>query len=146
MNPTCALTFAADVKVPPITFNVVIVVAVGVSTPVEPAFQLTVPPLRFKTSDETFVQSDVINNPNYWSDYQTEAEEKAEQDKFEAEVVRAKRDALLNKYEWTVNSPDLTTAKQTEWKTYRQALRDLPDQSGFPWEADGMTWPTKPTS
>ena len=34
----------------------------------------------------------------------------------------------------------------TEWKTYRQALRDLPDQSGFPWEADGMTWPTKPTS
>ena len=52
----------------------------------------------------------------------------------------------MNKYEWTVNSPDLTDDKKAEWKTYRQALRDLPDQSGFPWEADGMTWPTKPTS
>ena len=104
--------------------------------------------IKFLDKDdvETFVQSDVVNNPNYWSDYQTEAEEKAEATKFEAIVVREKRDALLNKYEWTVNSPDLTTAKQTEWKTYRQALRDLPDQSGFPWAADGMTWPTKPTS
>ena len=104
--------------------------------------------IKFLDKDdvETFVQSDVVNNPNYWSDYQTEAEEKAEATKWEAKVVREKRDALLNKYEWTVNSPDLTTAKQTEWKTYRQALRDLPDQSGFPWEADGMTWPTKPTS
>ena len=29
-----------------------------------------------------------------------------------------------------------------EWKTYRQALRDVPSQDGFP---DNITWPTKPT-
>jgi len=27
------------------------------------------------------------------------------------------------------------------WATYRQALRDVPTQSGFPWE---VTYPTQP--
>jgi len=85
-------------------------------------------------------------NPNYWSVLLTAAEQKVADTPSEKAVVRDKRDALLNKYEWTVTSPDLTDDKKAEWKTYRQALRDLPDQSGFPWEADGMTWPTKPTS
>ena len=83
-------------------------------------------------------------NPNYWSPFLTAEEKKAELTPFESAEVRDKRDALLSKYEWTVNSSDLDDAKKAEWKTYRQALRDLPAQSGFPWEADGMTWPTKP--
>ena len=86
------------------------------------------------------------DNPNYWSVLLTAAEQKVADTPYEKVVVRSKRDDLLNKYEWTVTSPDLTDDKKAEWKTYRQALRDLPDQSGFPWEADGMTWPTKPTS
>ena len=86
------------------------------------------------------------NNPNYWEPYHTPEEQKVIDTPFEKGRVRRERDELLNKYEWTVNSPDLTDDKKAEWKTYRQALRDLPDQSGFPWEADGMTWPTKPTS
>lgn len=36
----------------------------------------------------------------------------------------------------------LSTDKQNEWKTYRQALLDVPAQSGFP---TSVTWPTKPT-
>ena len=28
-----------------------------------------------------------------------------------------------------------------DWRTYRQALRDVPAQSGFP---DNITWPTEP--
>ena len=35
----------------------------------------------------------------------------------------------------------LSTDKQNEWKTYRQALLDVPAQSGFP---NSVTWPTKP--
>jgi hypothetical protein len=27
------------------------------------------------------------------------------------------------------------------WATYRQALRDVPSQAGFPWE---VQWPTQP--
>ena len=92
------------------------------------------------------MEQDLKANPNFWEPYKTAEEQKVIDTPLEAKVVRAKRDELLNKYEWTVTSPDLTDDKKAEWKTYRQALRDLPDQSGFPWEADGMTWPTKPTS
>jgi len=28
-----------------------------------------------------------------------------------------------------------------EWSTYRQALRDITEQEGFPYQ---VTWPTKP--
>lgn len=99
-----------------------------------------------KEEVENVMRSCLQNNPNYWEPYLTDEEIKTANTPIEKEVVRQKRDDLLNKYEWTVNSPDLTDDKKAEWKTYRQALRDLPDQSGFPWEADGMTWPTKPTS
>ena len=99
-----------------------------------------------KEEVESFARNELLKNPNYWHPYRTDAEQKADETPFEAEEVRRQRDALLNKYEWAVNSPDLTDDKKAEWKNYRQALRDLPDQSGFPWEADGMTWPTKPTS
>ena len=40
------------------------------------------------------------------------------------------------------NYAKLSEEKKTEWATYRQALRDLPEQEGFPWD---ITWPKKPT-
>jgi hypothetical protein len=57
--------------------------------------------------------------------------------------VRVERDAKLAACDWTVltDSP-LTTAKKTEWKTYRTALRDIPSDSGFP---HSVTWPTEPS-
>ena len=41
----------------------------------------------------------------------------------------------------TLRWADLTSAEQAEWSTYRQALLDVPQQSGFP---HSVTWPTKP--
>jgi len=90
------------------------------------------------------VEPNLRLDPTAWDPILTAAEEKAYNTPYEEAEVRSKRDALLNKYEWTVNSPDLDDSKKAEWKAYRQALRDLPAQSGFPWEDDGMTWPTKP--
>ena len=60
-----------------------------------------------------------------------------------AASVRVQRDELLAESDWTVlaDSP-LTTAKKTEWKTYRTALRDITAADGFPYT---MTWPTKPS-
>jgi len=52
--------------------------------------------------------------------------------------MREKRDGLLAATDWTANS-DVTMT--TEMATYRQALRDVPTQSGFPSE---VTWPDKP--
>lgn len=56
-----------------------------------------------------------------------------------AAQVRAERDALLAATDYTqlADAPGDATA----WATYREALRNLPTRSGFPWT---MTWPTKP--
>lgn len=56
--------------------------------------------------------------------------------------ARYERSQLLQASDWTQipNSP-LTTAQQTAWATYRQALRDIPAQSGYP---VNITWPTAP--
>ncbi len=53
--------------------------------------------------------------------------------------VREERDALLTATDWMGNS-DVTMSDG--WTNYRQALRDLPAQSGFP---NSITWPTKPS-
>ncbi len=56
----------------------------------------------------------------------------------EAQLVRGKRDDLIAKTDWMALS-DVTMS--AEWQAYRQALRDIPEQEGFP---DNVTWPTKP--
>jgi hypothetical protein len=56
-----------------------------------------------------------------------------------AEQVRAERDALLAASDWTqvADGP----VDQAAWAVYRQALRDVTAQVGFP---DAVVWPTKP--
>jgi hypothetical protein len=57
-------------------------------------------------------------------------------------TVRKERDNLLAKCDWTQTTDSPLSAEQkTAWVTYRQALRDIPTQSGFP---SDITWPTKP--
>ena len=53
-----------------------------------------------------------------------------------------KRNQLLIESDWTVltDSP-LTTTKKTKWKTYRQALRDLPASEDWP----NVTFPEEPS-
>lgn len=60
---------------------------------------------------------------------------------FEIEV-RSKRDSLLKKTDWT-QLPDVPEETKLLWAEYRQALRDVPEQSGFPYE---VIWPTSPNS
>lgn len=56
-----------------------------------------------------------------------------------AAQVREERDALLAACDWMANS-DVTMSD--EWRTYRQALRNVPTQSGFP---TSITWPVEPS-
>lgn len=56
-----------------------------------------------------------------------------------AEEVRIKRNALLADTDWYAMS-DVTMS--SEMTSYRQALRDVPAQSGFP---NSVTWPTEPS-
>jgi len=56
-----------------------------------------------------------------------------------AKKVRGQRDNLLTASDWTqvADAP----VDQAAWATYRQALRDIPQQAGFP---ESVMWPTKP--
>ena len=53
-------------------------------------------------------------------------------------LVRAERNSKLQETDWRASS-DLTLSD--DWKTYRQALRDITTQS----DPDNITWPTKPS-
>jgi len=57
----------------------------------------------------------------------------------QADEARTQRDALLSESDWTQVSD--APVDQAAWAEYRQALRDLPQQAGFPTE---ITWPQKP--
>lgn len=56
-----------------------------------------------------------------------------------AEEARSQRDQLLFESDYTQLSD--SPVDSAAWATYRQALRDLPQQDGFP---DTITWPTAP--
>lgn len=58
---------------------------------------------------------------------------------FQASFVRQQRDHLLTASDWT-QLPD-STADKAVWITYRQALRDISAQPGFPLE---IVWPVPP--
>lgn len=55
-----------------------------------------------------------------------------------ATSVRAERDKKLAETDW-MGLSDVTMS--TEWTAYRQTLRDVSDQEGFP---ETVTWPVKP--
>ena len=55
-----------------------------------------------------------------------------------AAEVRTERNAKISACDWCV-LPDVPNSDV--WKTYRQALRDIPAQSGFP---NNVTWPDAP--
>jgi len=77
-------------------------------------------------------------------------EEEAEWDAMEAEwaagesarkasQARSERERLLTASDWTQISD--APVDKSAWATYRQALRDIPQQAGFPIT---INWPVKP--
>jgi len=56
-----------------------------------------------------------------------------------SQEIRDLRDRLLAESDWTQVS-DAPTDKLA-WASYRQSLRDIPQQKGFP---DNVIWPEKP--
>ena len=54
-------------------------------------------------------------------------------------AIRTKRNALLAASDWSqvADAP----VDQVAWATYRQALRDVTDQVGFP---ENVDWPVEP--
>lgn len=57
-----------------------------------------------------------------------------------AAQVRAERDKKISATDWT-QGKDIADNVSSAWSTYRQALRDIPAQAGFPWT---VNWPVAP--
>ena len=87
-------------------------------------------PVFVDTTDET---------GNVTTATQHETAYKASKDAEQAKSVRASRDEKLKDCDWT-QVADAPVDKAV-WATYRQALRDVTTQTGFPWT---ITWPDEP--
>jgi hypothetical protein len=76
---------------------------------------------------------------NVTSAADNEAAYKATKDAEQAKSVRQQRGEKLKDSDWTqvADAP----VDKAAWATYRQALRDVTGQEGFPWT---ITWPTQP--
>jgi hypothetical protein len=57
-----------------------------------------------------------------------------------AGFARNRRNRLLEECDWT-QAKDIPDAVSSQWTEYRQALRDITNQEGFP---NAIIWPEKP--
>ncbi len=57
--------------------------------------------------------------------------------------IRAERDRLLSETDWTQNNDSPCTAiDKSQWKTYRQELRDIPKEQASAKKYTDITWPS----
>jgi len=96
-----------------------------------------VPPYQYAQRDGV-----VEVNGQWFTHYiaaEPDAAGKAAMDARQADAVRADRNTRLAASDWT-QLPD-APVDPIPWSTYRQELREVTTQSGFPWT---ITWPTRP--
>lgn len=83
-----------------------------------------------------------VNGRQTWVVVTAPAEELQARIAIKANQVRQDREPLLTACDWTqLADAPLTTEQVQAWRDYRQALRDVSDQPGFPWT---IIWPTRP--
>jgi hypothetical protein len=86
----------------------------------------------FSTEDQRWTQ--------VWTVRDMTPEEISSREEGQASSVRGQRDSLLVQSDWT-QGKDIPDNVSSTWAVYRQALRDIPGQTGFPWVIE---WPTQP--
>lgn len=74
-----------------------------------------------------------------WAVTDATPEEIAERTEAQASAIRAERNDRLAACDWT-QLPD-APVDAAAWAAYRQALRDVTSQAGFPWS---VMWPAAP--
>jgi hypothetical protein len=106
----------------------------------DPVFETPAPTVtRYQTAYKDGVEQVAGKWVWKWSISEMDDEAKAAKDAAQATAVRADRDRRLADSDWTqvADAP----VDKAAWATYRQGLRDVPAQAGFPWD---ITWPVKP--
>jgi len=107
----------------------------------DPVFESPTPTTtRYQTAFKDGVEQDAQGRWLWkWSISEMDDDAKAAKDAEAAKSVRADRDKRLAECDWTQLSD--SQVDKAVWATYRQALRDVPAQAGFPYD---ITWPNKP--
>lgn len=107
----------------------------------DPVFESPTPTTtRYQTAFKDGVEQDAQGRWLWkWSISEMSDEAKAAKDAEQAKNIRSDRDKRLSDTDWT-QVADAPVDKAV-WATYRQALRDVPAQAGFPYD---ITWPSKP--
>jgi hypothetical protein len=80
-----------------------------------------------------------VNWVEQWTETPATPEQITERTSAKEAEVRQQRNSRLADCDWT-QLPDAPVLRAT-WATYRQALRDVTAQEGFPWE---VVWPEQP--
>ncbi len=120
---------------------------------IDPVLESPAPEVtRYQTANKNGVTQDAKGNwvwawtvgPTFTDNEEaTAAEQEAAYvqriDDEQATRIRADRDKRLAETDWTQVADAPVDA--SAWATYRQSLRDVPSQNGFPHE---VTWPEKP--
>ena len=100
------------------------------------------PNLDPKSQKIVLAEMPVLENGQWVLDWivreKTQEEINTDKNRIESEI-RNQRNMLLSQSDWTqlADSP----GDKAAWAAYRQVLRDIPEQSGFP---DTVTWPALP--
>lgn len=96
----------------------------------------------------SYTQAAILQDPvlengkwiQHWSIIDVDAETAQHQYEFECGNVRNMRDSLLAECDWT-QGKDIPDSISNIWTEYRQQLRDITSQDGFPFDIE---WPSKP--
>lgn len=106
----------------------------------DPVFETPAPTVtRYQTAFKDGVEQVNGKWQWKWATSDMDADAITAKDAAQAEAVRNQRDADLKASDWTqvADAP----VDKAAWAAYRQALRDLPNAAGFPWD---HTYPNKP--
>ena len=101
---------------------------------------------NYQGSDQTLIYdsaSNIVRCEDKIDEVPEATIEELEAFKLEMDIrdVRGNRNRLLAESDWTQNR-DVVLSNDAEWKTYRQALRDLPANTT---DWTNPPWPTKPS-
>lgn len=102
---------------------------------------VTPPPYNPLTQTRTDVDAVLVDGvwTQAWQVNELSEDEILQRNTMQANAVREARNTKLVESDWT-QVADVSVNKEA-WATYRQALRDVSGQEGFPWT---ITWPTQP--
>lgn len=78
--------------------------------------------------------------PNEFAEFDYEIKAWVDNYQLANDIAKQKRQGLLIESDWT-QLPDVSISTKQSWAVYRQSLRDITSQSGYPFN---VVWPTKP--